>query len=166
MKCGRDHAFDGWFRSSADFERQQDAGMLSCPVCGTHDVSRALMAPAVRTSPAAVPAQVAEPVSDNAPEQPSAETAPATPAPTVPTHAALSNQQKQKFFEAVRALRKAIVQQSDNVGRSFPEEARRIHYGESEARGIYGQASEDEAKALVEEGIEVLPIPILPEDRN
>lgn len=157
LQCGRGHAFDGWFTSSEAFETQRQDGDLGCPICGTPDVARALMAPAVRTRAATTPA------TDEAPKKVPAET---EPAEATATHAALPEGDRKAFLDAMRALRKAVVDNGTDVGTSFPEEARRIHYGEAEPRQIYGQAETDEARALIEEGIKVLPLPILPEDRN
>lgn len=161
LQCGRGHSFDGWFASSEAFEAQSERGVLECPMCGTPDVSRALMAPAVRTQPGEampleVPAESAPP--DSAPQPPATASA--------PTHAALTEADRQKFVEAMRTLRKAVIEQGTDVGTDFPEEARRIHYGEAEPRGIYGKAEVDEARELIEEGIKILPLPQLPEDRN
>ena len=157
LSCGRGHAFDGWFASSEAFDSQARSGAVACPVCGSADVSRALMAPAVRTRSTTRPA---------APD--TTEVAPAEHAvkPTHATHASISKADRQKFVEAVRQLRTALVENGTDVGTAFPEEARRIHYGEAEPRGIYGQAAPQEARELIEEGIEILPIPTLPEDRN
>lgn len=157
LSCGRGHAFDGWFASSEAFDSQCNTGAVSCPVCGSADVSRALMAPAVRTRSAARSA--APDTAEPAPEGRAAR-------PAHATHASISKADRQKFVEAVRQLRSALVENGTDVGAAFPEEARRIHYGEAEPRGIYGQAAPQEARELIEEGIEILPIPTLPEDRN
>ena len=155
LQCGRGHGFDGWFASSTAFETQRGNGTLDCPVCGTHDVSRALMAPAVRTRTAAPALDTATPAAT------ADEGAAATP-----THAAVTEADRKAFIEAMRALRKSVVENGTDVGTAFPEEARRIHYGEAEPRDIYGHAEADEARALIDEGIRILPLPTLPEDRN
>ncbi|MEM7695349.1 MAG: DUF1178 family protein [Pseudomonadota bacterium] len=168
LRCSNGHTFDGWFRSSADFEAQIERSLVACPHCGDTAVTRALMAPAVRTQKAIAPAEPAP--ADPAPSDAAAGETPPKPVPekpvAPPTHAALSGNDRAKFIAAVKALREAVVSHGTDVGKEFPEEARRIHYGEAEPRGIYGQANREEAEALVEEGIGILPIPNLPEENN
>ena len=139
LACAADHAFDGWFRDSAGFEAQARAGLVACPQCGTADVRRALMAPALgKSTPApAAPAQ-------------------ATPAPTPVKAAAQLPDQVRAVLARMRA---EVEKNCDYVGPSFAAEARRIHNGETEARGIYGKSTPDEAAALKEDGIEVASIP-------
>ena len=139
--CADDHEFDGWFSDSASFDKQLAAGIVECPVCGTSSVQKALMAPGI---PAKSNAK-AEPraVMQNAPNSPAAE-----------------------MVDMIRKLRKHVEDNSEYVGPRFAEEARKIHYEETEARGIYGEASLDEARELNEEGIDVQPLPVLPEEKN
>lgn len=136
------HGFDGWFRSSADFEAQAARGFLECPVCGAKDVAKALMRPAVSTSERALsrPAEGAAAVG-------------------VPSEVAEAMARLQELAREVRA-------KADYVGNDFAEEARRIHYGEAEERQIYGEASGGDVRALMEEGITAIPLPPLPEDTN
>ena len=152
LKCKRGHEFEAWFAGSAAFDKQEKRGLLSCPNCGTSNVSKALMAPSVvkrskRKAAARKPAET--PVSAEAPK-------PETQ--RVAAHHELA--------DAMRKLRAEIESKSEYVGPRFSEEARKIHYEESPARGIHGEATADEAKALKEEGIEFYPLPILPEDQN
>lgn len=152
LRCGNGHPFDGWFASSQAFETQRDAGLAPCPVCGSQEVERALMAPAIARSR---PSEAA--------------TAPAAaerPADGPPAPVALNDERAMALRAALRALHRAVVENGVDVGRRFPEEARRIHYGESEARGIYGEATAQEARELLDEGIEVLALPVLPDERN
>ncbi|MCW3472949.1 DUF1178 family protein [Limobrevibacterium gyesilva] len=144
LQCSAEHGFDGWFKDSASFEKQAKRGLLECPICGTTEVERALMTPSVpRKGRAAKP-----------------KTADAS-APTAPVAVAA-----EKLPDHVRAmlqkLRTEIEQNCDYVGGEFAEEARRIHRGESGKRGIYGEATSDEAEALAEEGIEIAKIPWVP----
>ncbi len=138
LRCDRDHEFEAWFRSSADYDRASAAGETLCPVCGSHEIGKAPMAPAVSGTK-----KKGETVSLAAPDPRSA-----------------------VFQEALREFRKKVTENADYVGDKFAEEARKIHYNETEARGIYGEATADEAKALVEEGIGFHPLPPLPEDAN
>jgi hypothetical protein len=150
LQCTADHRFDGWFRDSASFAKQAARGLLECPICGDTKVTQALMTPSVpRKGREMLPAAAARP--------------PAAPAPPVPAQATMAGP---KMPAQVRAmlmrLRQEVERNCDYVGEEFAEEARRIHNGESEQRGIYGEASNDDAEALAEEGIEVQRIPWLP----
>jgi hypothetical protein len=142
LRCAAGHGFEGWFASEDDYGSQRERGLLDCPVCGNADVVRLPSAPRLNLSGAREPAQA--PV-----------TAPAAaPAPAVdmalPEGAAV-----RRFVEAVAE----IVNSTEDVGTRFAEEARRIHYGESEAKGIRGQATVEEREALADEGIEVFTLP-------
>lgn len=139
--CELEHEFDGWFASSDGFDQQLKRGLVTCPDCGSSRVSKALMTPRV-------------PVKTNR-KEPAVE---ALHAPTDPKVKAM--------VEMVRKLKQHVQQNADYVGDRFAEEARRIHYGEEESRGIYGEASMDDARELHEEGIDVLPLPSLPEEGN
>ena len=137
LTCNQGHEFDGWFSGSEAYESQKATAALTCPICGSADVRKALMTPAVTT------ARRAEKI---------AAAAHVTAAP--------------ESVAVLRQIRERLIENADNVGDRFAEEARRIHYDEAEKRGIYGKASPDEVRALVEEGIEFHPLPILPEDHN
>jgi hypothetical protein len=154
LRCKKGHEFEAWFASSDAFDRQARRGQLACPACGTRSVSKALMAPNVapRTRRKAAVAAVERP----------APTAPA-PAPKPETQRVAAHSE---LVAAMRKLRAEIEAKSEYVGPRFPEEARKIHYEEAPARGIHGEATAEEAKALKEEGIEFYPLPILPEDQN
>jgi hypothetical protein len=147
LRCSADHAFDGWFRDSAAFDEQAQRGLVTCPACGGTEVMRALMAPALGRRRAA-PIQV---TSDGAPD----------PAPAQPTPA-VGGAMPDQVRAALQRLRAEVEKRCDNVGDGFAEEARRIHNGESPARGIYGDATPEEAERLADEGIEVAQIPWLP----
>jgi hypothetical protein len=140
--CDKGHAFDGWFRDSAAYDEQAGRGLVTCSVCGSAKVEKQLMAPGI-------PAKSNR--KDSAPKK-------MVGGPVDPRLAAM--------MEMVREMRKHVEANAEYVGDRFAEEARKIHYEESEHRGIYGEASPDEAKALVEEGIAVHPLPRLPEDGN
>jgi hypothetical protein len=155
LRCAKGHAFESWFQSSSAYETQEKRGLVSCPVCGSTDVERAIMAPQI--------------VSKKGRESATSEPAPA-PAPvtevTAPAPTPLLMAQEQELRTKLRELRDHIVKNADNVGERFPNEARKMHYGDIEHRPIYGEASPDEAKALIDEGVEVMPLPVLPDDRN
>lgn len=137
LTCDHAHAFEGWFSGSADFDSQVERGLIECPVCGSRIVTKTLMAPSVSTG--------------------RRRDAIRTLAMDTAQREVLS-----KIREAVATVRA----NAEDVGDKFPEEARKIHYGEAQERGIIGQASLEDAKALLEEGIEVAPLPLLPDDVN
>lgn len=130
--CDRDHEFDGWFASSDGFDTQVAAGEVLCPHCGSPHVTKALMAPNIAKGRAS--------------------------AADTPPQAALA----EKMSMMMLALKKHVEENCDYVGDAFAEEARRIHYGEAEHRDIYGEATLDEARELIEEGVEVAPLPVVP----
>lgn len=145
LVCEAGHEFESWFPSSDSYDEQAARGLVACPVCDTPKVGKALMAPRLaRTDGAAAP--VAVPAPDAA----------------VP----MISEPDRQMRAMLRALRAHVVANSESVGPRFAEEARKIHYGESEERSIHGQASLDETRALIEEGISVAPLPIVPDDRN
>ena len=150
LRCDEGHAFESWFQSSGAYESQEKRQLVSCPACGSTKVERAIMAPQIvskrkdRTGPAPSPAtEVAAPAS--------------TP---------LMMAQERELRAKLKELRDHIVKNADNVGERFPNEARKMHYGDIEHRPIYGEASPEEARSLIDEGVEVSPLPVLPEDRN
>jgi hypothetical protein len=140
--CGDGHEFEGWFKDSAAYDAQAKKGVLACPVCGDDDVKKAIMAPAVKTSVTKAKGrqEVLAPDS-NKPDQ-------------------------QKLRQFMAGYRKFIEENAEYVGPKFPEEARKIHYGETEERHIYGESTLGEARELVEEGIQIAPVPPYPGDLN
>ena len=152
LVCDRRHEFESWFPSSAAYERQEKRKLIECPACGSTKVERAIMAPNIarkdKSTSIAVPAEEA------------------AAAPEAPTPVAMVSPQEQAFRKKLKELRDHLTANADNVGKKFPEEARKMHYGEVEHRSIYGEASPQDAKALHEEGIEFHPLPVLPDERN
>ncbi len=146
LVCEADHSFEGWFRSSDDFETQAAKGLVTCPVCNSASVNRAMMAPAVRSGRA----KDAREENDRRRTQ------------TV----MMPDPAQKMMLDALREIRKKVTENATYVGDRFAEEARKMHYGETEHRGIYGEATPEEASSLSEEGIEVQPLPALPDDRN
>jgi hypothetical protein len=134
--CDHDHEFEAWFRSNDDFDRQKKRGFVDCPNCGSTKVQKALMAPAVSTG------RKQEKI------------------------ALAMNEMQKKAMAEMKALSEKIRENADYVGDKFAEEARKIHFGETEARGIYGETTLEEAKSLAEDGVGFMPIPVFPEDRN
>lgn len=168
LTCAREHEFESWFRDSAAYDGQRAAGFVTCPVCGSPDVDKALMAPALgrgtRKGAPAVPEPAAP---ESVTREPVAPPASATlPAPAPPAQMALMSEKEQQLRAMLRAVRAHVEAHSDYVGEDFATLARRMHEGEEEARAIHGEASADEVRALIEDEIEVLPLPVLPDERN
>jgi hypothetical protein len=156
LQCDQGHAFDSWFQNSAAYDKQAKRSLVICPVCGSAKVEKAIMAPRLAHADA------------TAPEPPAVQpTAAVTPAP-LPTKApvAMMSPPEREFRQKLKELRDHITKNASYVGQRFPEEARKIHYGETEHRSIYGEASPSEAKELHDEGIAFHPLPILPDDQN
>jgi hypothetical protein len=151
LQCERGHAFESWFQSSSAYESQEKRKLVNCPICGSARVERAIMAPQI----------VSKKGKDSALPAPAAAADVAPPASTP-----LLMAQERELRAKLKELRDHIVKSADNVGERFPVEARKMHYGDIEHRPIYGEASPDEARALIEEGVEVTPLPVLPDDRN
>jgi hypothetical protein len=151
LQCERGHAFESWFQSSSTYESQVKRKLVSCPACGSAKVEKAIMAPRIVGKKAAA-----------SPENPTAAPADVAAPPSTP----LLMAQERELRAKLKELRDHIVKSADNVGERFPNEARKMHYGDIEHRPIYGEASPDEARALIDEGVEVTPLPVLPDDRN
>lgn len=131
LACAEEHLFDAWFRDGATYDRQAEDGTIACPVCGSHEVAKAPMAPAVARG--------------------------ATRADVAP-----AERKAAELMSQLRKLRSAVEANCDYVGPAFAEEARKIHYGEADARGIYGEATDKESRALADEGVPVQRIPWVP----
>lgn len=136
LVCENEHEFDGWFRNGDDFDTQKKRGFISCPVCHSDKVGKTLMAPAVSTGR------------------------------RKETMALAMGEEQKKALAQLREFANKARENADYVGDRFAEEARKIHFGETEARGIYGEASPEEARSLVEDGIDFMPLPVFPDDQN
>jgi hypothetical protein len=146
LVCEQRHEFESWFASSGAYDKQEKRGLVSCPACGSGKVEKAIMAPRLAGT-------------RKGKKRVAAETA--APAPV-----AMLSPQEQELRSKLKELRDHITRNADYVGKKFPEEARKMHYGEIEHRSIYGEASIEAAKELSEEGIELHPLPLLPDDNN
>ena len=136
LTCETGHEFEGWFRNNDDFDRQARRGLVDCPSCGSRKVGKALMAPAVSTARDRDKVRLA------------------------------MGEEQKKALAQMKAMADKIRENADYVGDKFAEEARKIHFGETDPRGIYGEATLEEAKGLAEDGVSFMPIPVFPEDRN
>jgi len=137
LRCDHDHEFEAWFRSNQDYEKTG----TECPLCGSPKVEKAIMAPALSSS-----------ASHGKDDR--------------QTLAAAPDPKRKAILDALKEMRRQVTENADYVGDRFADEARKIHYNETEARAIYGEATGEEAKALIEEGVEFHPLPNLPDDRN
>jgi hypothetical protein len=137
LSCSNGHAFDGWFRSSDDYDVQAERGLLDCPVCGERKVEKALMAPSVATS--------GEPAR---------------------TEAVVLGEREERLRAMFRMVREEVTKNAENVGPRFAEVARQMHDGVVEKSSVYGVASADEVRALAEDGVDFHPLPPLPDDAN
>ncbi len=162
LNCEKGHSFESWFQNSTAYDKQAKRGLISCPICGSVKVEKAVMAPRLARS-------------DAAPAQPSPMPSPLPQAPAPPAMppvspgkdpVAMMSPPERELRQKLKELRDHITKNASYVGPRFPEEARKIHYGETEHRSIYGEASPEEAKQLLEEGIEFHPLPVLPDDQN
>jgi hypothetical protein len=158
LACDKGHEFESWFQSSDTYDKQARCGLVACPACGSAKVEKALMAPRLKRSDKS---RSAEPASA---EPATVETAPAAAPERTPV--AIMSDKEREFRTKLKELRAHLTRNADYVGQKFPEEARKMHYGEIEHRSIYGEASPHDAKALHEEGIEFHPLPVLPDERN
>jgi hypothetical protein len=155
LACRKGHEFESWFQNSSAYDAQAKGGLIACPVCGSIEVEKALMTPSLSRSVIASKQRAA---TDPAPDPAAAS---ATKAPV-----AIVSPQERELRKKLRELRDQLTQSAEHVGPRFPEEARKMHYGETEHRSIYGEASADEARALIDEGIEFHPLPVLPDEQN
>jgi hypothetical protein len=152
LQCEHGHPFESWFANSAAYDKQAKRGLVVCPVCDSKKVEKAIMAPRLGRTDVAelqhpMPAPAPPPAAANAP-------------------VAMTSPPERELRKKLKELREHITKNADYVGPRFPEQARKIHYGEMERRSIYGEASADEAKALHDEGIEFHPLPVLPDEFN
>ena len=154
LTCDREHAFESWFKDSEAFDQLSAQKRLVCPECGSGVVVKALMAPSVLRGSKASRTMAASEIEVDA------------PGAQKPQSLALLDDGQRKLREAVRLLHRKIVDTADDVGRAFPEEARRIHEGEAPSRSIYGQATGEEVKALLDDGVPLMAIPALPDDQH
>jgi hypothetical protein len=136
LSCEHEHEFEAWFRGNDDFDTQKKRGLVECPSCGSSKVEKALMAPAVSTG------RKRE------------------------TIALAMGEQQKKVMAQLKEMSQKIRENADYVGDKFAEEARKIHFGEIDPRGIYGEATPEEARGLAEDGVGFMPIPVFPDDRN
>lgn len=144
LHCEAGHGFESWFRSSDDYDVQRKRKLVECPICGSHEVEKQIMAPRLKRTdkaPRAKPAQEKAPVAMMSPEE-------------------------AEFRQKLRELKDHVTKNAENVGEKFPELARKMHNEEIERRSIYGEASPEEVKSLLDDEVDIHPLPILPDDRN
>jgi hypothetical protein len=144
LHCEAGHGFESWFRSSGDYDAQRKRKLVECPVCGSHQIEKQIMAPRLKRSDKT---QAAKPAEEKAP-------------------VAMMSPQEAEFRQKLRELRDHVTKNAEDVGEKFPELARKMHNEEIERRSIYGEASPEEVKSLLEDEVDIHPLPLLPDDRN
>lgn len=157
LVCGAEHGFDAWFRDSVAFDDLSRDGLLACPDCGSSSVRKAMMAPAIRRPGRLAPPSEAAPSEGEAPRQMPV----ALQAPSL-----LEDDKARQVRALLREMHAKVKATAENVGPAFSQEARKIHEGEEPPRSIYGTATGDEVRSLIEDGVGVLPLPPLPDERN
>jgi hypothetical protein len=162
LVCDKHHEFESWFANSAAYDTQTRRGLITCPSCGSAKVEKALMMPRLGRSDSPLQEEHDTRGQKQAPQPTDA----ASGAATSPAPVAMMTPQEQTLRQKLRELRDHLVKNAEDVGQRFPEEARKMHYGEKEHRSIYGVASAKDAEALHEEGIAFSALPVLPGDRN
>ncbi len=148
LVCETGHRFDSWFPDSAASEAQVAGGLVECPECGSNRIEKAIMAPSIGRA-----GRQAEPEPAPAPQ-------------SEPQPVALLSGREKELRRLLKEVREHVKKNADYVGDEFPELARQMHHEEIEKRSIYGEAQPDEVKELLEEGVEVQPLPMLPDERN
>ena len=151
LVCAKSHSFESWFQNSAAYDKQAKQKLVTCPICGTHKVEKEIMSPRLAGSRKRAAAPANEATSDTSNEK---------------TPVAMVSPQEHELRKKLKELRQHLTKNADYVGPKFPEEARKMHYGEIDHRSIYGEASPDDARKLHDEGIEFHPLPVLPDERN
>ena len=136
LVCDKSHKFDGWFASASAYDSQKTRGLVTCPICLTTEVDKALMAPSVNRAG-----------SDK-------------------VSLSIGHPQHQQLRDALLALRNKVTSEADYVGDKFADEARKIHFKEVDQRGIYGEATREEVAALIEDGVDFMPLPSVKEEHN
>ncbi len=166
LGCASGHEFESWFRAIEDFDAQSKSGVVLCPICGSHEIAKQPMAPAVVTGRSrSRHTSNKERAGDSRSIVPAA-AAPAQAQPPAPAHATSPADDPAARREVLRALRQSIVEASEDVGGRFAEEARKMHFGEIEERHIRGNSTIEEARDLIEDGVPFGLMPVLPEDLN
>ena len=136
LVCENEHFFESWFKDSKTYQKQLEANKIACPKCNNSNISKSLMAPGIPKKTNTKNGNV------------------------------IANSSSSSINNAIRKIRDEIKKNSEYVGDQFPEEARKIHYNEAEMRSIYGKASKKEITELVDEGIDIIQIPEIPDDKN
>jgi hypothetical protein len=154
LACDKGHTFESWFQNSAAYDKQAKRKLIECPMCGSAKVEKAIMAPRLARKDKSTSIAVREDMAQTETTAPDS------------SPVAMISPQEHEFRKKLKELRDHLTANADNVGKKFPEEARKMHYGETEHRSIYGEASAEDAKELHEEGIAFHPLPVLPDERN
>lgn len=162
LQCAHGHSFEGWFASQDDYDSQRARGLVSCPVCNDSDITKKLSAPRLNLGHGIAPEQAVAP-RDAVPggaQLPATVLAPDASSPVPNSDLALNSETLSQMQAAMMKMVRHVMANTEDVGSQFAEEARKIHYGEGEERNIRGQATREETEALMDEGIDVMPLPV------
>ena len=168
LNCQKGHEFEAWFRSSNDYDKQLSGNIILCPACGSHKIEKAIMAPNISNksiTSRAPEATLTEASAQDHELHPASAPEASPPNMQLEMHG-LNLPNPKQIVDAMRQYRKQVAENADNVGDDFADEARKIHYEEAPVRGIYGNATPSQVADLTEEGIDIAPLPVLPEDNN
>jgi hypothetical protein len=162
LHCAHQHSFEGWFASEDDFQSQLSRGLVTCPICGDATITKMLSAPRLNLSSARGEPQPrsSETASADTADQPSTQAAPSAAVPEPRSPQEVASLAPAQLQAAWMHMVRHVVANTEDVGDSFPEEERKMHYGESEARNIRGHATPEETEELIDEGIAVMPLPL------
>ena len=158
LQCSQGHSFEGWFGSQGDYDAQRARGMVTCPACNDSDIVKKLSAPRLNLGHASA----ANPVSASPEAQGDAawQNSAGAPPPATPSLTSSDVRSVQQLQAVMLQMVRQVMAQTEDVGPQFAEEARKMHYGEKQERSIRGQATREETEALIEEGIDVVPLPL------
>jgi len=162
LQCAQGHSFEGWFGSQDDYDSQRARGLVTCPMCNDSDITKKLSAPRLNLGHGIAPALAVAPhdaVLGGA-QLPAKLPAPEASSPVPSSDLALSSETLSQMQAAMMKMVRHVIANTEDVGSQFAEEARKIHYGEREERSIRGQATREETEALIDEGIDVMPLPV------
>jgi len=162
LQCAQGHSFEGWFGSQDDYDSQRARGLVTCPMCNDSDITKKLSAPRLNLGHGIAPALAVAP-HDAVPggaQLPAKLPAPEASSPVPSSDLALSSETLSQMQAAMMKVVRHVIANTEDVGSQFAEEARKIHYGEREERNIRGQATREETEALIDEGIDVMPLPV------
>lgn len=162
LKCAEGHRFDSWFKSASAYDKLHKAGHVTCVFCGSSDVEKAMMAPRLNVKENSKAAPLGEHASEPTPTPPAPATTATPPQPVKPAQPVSLSEPGSELEQAIKKFKKHVEANSDYVGKNFAKEARAIQSGDAPERAIWGETKLEDAKALIEDGVPVTPLPFTP----